>query len=52
MFLLQKSGEALEQAAQGSGEVTITGGVQETFRCCTKGHGLVGEILVVGEWSD
>ena len=30
----------LEWSVQG-GEVTVPGGVQETFRCCTKGHGLV-----------
>jgi len=30
-------------AAQGGGGVTIPGGVQETFRCCIKGHGLVGK---------
>jgi len=42
----------LEQAAQGDGGVTIPGGVQETFRCCTEGHGLVGNIgdmWVVGQ---
>ena len=33
----------MEWAAQGSGGVTIPGGVQETFRYCTKGHGLVGK---------
>lgn len=37
-----KSGEVLEWAVQGSGEVTIPGGVQEMFRGCTKGHGLMG----------
>jgi len=36
-------GEALAQVAQGGGGVTIPGGVQETFRCCTKRHGLVGK---------
>ena len=34
----------LEQAAQGGGGVTDPGGVQETFRCHTEGHGLVGNI--------
>ena len=34
----------LERAAQGGGGVTIPGGVQKTFRCCTEGHGLVGNI--------
>jgi len=33
----------LEQAAQGGGAVIISGGIQETFRCCTKEHGLVGK---------
>ena len=32
----------LEWAAQGGGGVTVSEGVQETFRCCTEGHGLVG----------
>ena len=36
-FLLQKSGDALTQAAQGGGGVTIPGGVQETRRCGTEG---------------
>ena len=34
----------LEWAAQGGGGVTDSGGVQETCRCCTEGHGLVGNI--------
>ena len=34
----------LEWAAQGSGGVTIPGGAQKTFRCCTEGDGLVGNI--------
>ena len=34
----------LEQAAQGGGGVTVPGGVQETCRCGTKEHGLVGSI--------
>ena len=38
----------LEWAAQGDGGVTVPGGVQETFRCGTEGHGLVGK-LVVGQ---
>ena len=43
-ILLCKSGQALEWAAQGGDEVTISGDVQETFRCRTEGHGLVGDI--------
>jgi len=39
-LLLQESGQVLERAAQGGGVVTIPGGVQETFRCCHKVHGL------------
>ena len=35
------SNEVLEKAAQGGGGIIVPGGVQETFRCCTKGHDLV-----------
>ena len=38
----QEFGEALEQAAQGGGRVTILGGVQGKDRCSTEGNGLVG----------
>ena len=31
----------LEWAAEGGGGVTNLESVQETFRCCTKGHGIV-----------
>jgi len=41
----------LEQAAQGSGRVTIAGGVQKMCRYGTLGHGLVGMVLL-GEWLD
>ena len=34
----------MERAAQGGGGVTVTGGVQYMSRCCTEGHGLVGNI--------
>ena len=37
VFLLRKSGEALEQAAQGGGGFTIPGGVQEMWRSGTGG---------------
>ena len=37
-FLLRKSDEVLEQAAQGGGRVTIPGGVQETRGCVTEGR--------------
>ena len=38
-----KECEVLEQAAQGGGGITSPEGVQEMFRCCTNGHGLVGK---------
>ena len=38
-FLLKKSGDALAQAAQGGGGVTISGGVPEPWRCGTEGCG-------------
>ena len=34
----------LEWAAQGGGGGTDTGGVQEVFRCCVEGQGLVRTI--------
>ena len=40
----QKSGWALEWAAQGVGRVTIPEGVQEPWRCGAEGHDLVGNI--------
>jgi len=40
------SGQALEQAAQGSGGVPIPGGVQKTRRCGISGHGLVGMVVL------
>ena len=41
-FLLRMSGQVLEHAAQGSGEVTVPDGVHEKGRCGTEGHGVVG----------
>ena len=38
-FLLRRSSQGLEQAAQGGGGVTIPGGGEELWRCRTKGHG-------------
>lgn len=32
----------LERAAQGGAGVTIPGGIQGRFRCCTEGNGLEG----------
>ena len=34
----------LEWAAQAGGGVIIPGGIQEMFRCCSEGHGLVRNI--------
>ena len=34
-----KSGEAVAQAAQGGGGVTVPGGVPEPCGCGTEGHG-------------
>ena len=39
IFLLRKSGDALAQAAQRGGGVTVPGGIQEKSRCGTEGHG-------------
>ena len=39
IFLLIKSDESLERAAQGGGGVTIPGGVQGMCRCVTERHG-------------
>ena len=41
IILLRQSGEALAQAAQGGGGITIRGGVQEPWRCGTEGRCLV-----------
>jgi len=48
MDISLSSGQAPEQAAQGSGEVTIPGGVEKTCGYGTKEHGLVGSIG--GRW--
>ena len=42
----------LEWAAQGGGRITVPGGVQETFRCCTKEHRLLGKYWwLVDGWT-
>ena len=46
ILLLRESGQALEQTAQEGGEVTVPGGVQEAFRCCTEDM-VLWEILVI-----
>jgi len=47
-FLLRKSGDALEQAAQGDGGVTVPGSVKEACIRVTEGHGQWGW----WEWVD
>jgi len=39
--IFQSFRKVLEWAAQEGSEVTVPAGVQETFRCCTEGCGLV-----------
>jgi len=41
-----ESCKALEQAAQGSGGVTVSGGVQKMSRRGTSGHGLAGMVVL------
>ena len=43
-IILRESGQALKQAVQGGGGVTIPGDAQETFRCCIEGHCLMENI--------
>lgn len=38
----------LEQAAQGSGLVTIPGGIQKMYGCGAEGHGLVVHLAGLG----
>ena len=45
-MLGNNSCQALKWASQGGGGVIIPAGVQEMFRCCTEGCGLVGNIGV------
>lgn len=40
---LRKSGQMLEEAAQGGGRITFPGDVQDSFRYCSKGRDLVGK---------
>jgi len=44
-FVTERVGQALEQAAQGSGGVTVPGGVKKMCRCSTSGHGLAGMVV-------
>ena len=46
---MQKSGQALEWAAQGGGEDTVPRGVQDVV---LRDNGLGGKILVVGGWLE
>lgn len=44
-FILWKCGQVLEEAAQGSGGVTVPGSVKKMDICGIKGRGLVGKFL-------
>ena len=46
--ILQESGQVLEQLLGGGG-VTDPGSAQETHRCCSHGHGFMGNIG--GRWT-
>ena len=50
-FLLRRNGGELEQDDQGSGGVTVPGGLQELWRYGTEGLGLVNMVLM-GCWLD
>jgi len=43
-YNFSESCQTLDWAAQGGGEVTINGGVQETFRCYTEGNHFMEDI--------
>lgn len=47
-FFSEKSDQALDQAAEGSGGVTVSGSVRETWRCGAEGQVLVG--MMVMDW--
>ena len=47
-ILLRKNGEALAQAAQGGGGVTIPGGVPEPWRRGPEGHGQWTQWVEIG----
>ena len=47
-LLYGKSGQALEQAAQGGSGLPIPGGVQKTCGCGTSGYGLLGMVVLGG----
>ena len=49
--ILRKKDEALAQAAQGGGGVTVPGGVQEPWRCGTEGRGLWARWGWAGGWT-
>jgi len=51
IFFTERVVKALEQAAMGSGGVTIPGGAQKTCICGTSGYGLGGMVVLSG-WLD
>ena len=50
-FLLRESSEAVAQAAQGGGAVTVPGGVEEPCGCGTEGHGQWAWWGWAGSWT-
>jgi len=50
--LCRRSGNALEQAAQRGGGITVPGGVQELWRWCTEGHSGYGTVVSSEVFSD
>ena len=50
-FFPRKSGEAVAQAAQGGGGVTVHGGVQEPWRCGIEGCGQWAWWGWIGGWT-
>lgn len=50
-FLHGKNSQALEQAAQEGGEVTVPGGVQESCGCVTEGRGQWAQWELADNWT-
>jgi len=48
---MDPSFDPIQLFAQGSGGVTIPGGVPKMCRCGTSGHGLAGMVVLVDGWT-
>lgn len=48
-LLFQNSGQALKEAAQGGGGITVPGNAQKLYGCGTEGYDLMGKID--GRWT-